>query len=529
MNANAESSNPLQEKDLVDRVMQDADIASFIARNTSVEPRVRGAAEWLVKEYPRASPKEYLETIRRLLQSLLDQKLSVFFSYKAKDKYIAKKIARWLEEWSAGKLHIEHMARFGVEQVGRDWRLRIEEAIPRCDWFLLLFPSPTDEGDERDWVLFEAGYRLRGEALGGRFVVLHHPDNDVANVLGDYQYVPAEVHSVAAFLEGLFQRPNWVPGMPPLNDRLRKLELKAKKIVDLIQEPSLSVRSCCGPHMEVAFEDASAVRGWKQLARGRVVESNEDCKRLFGLQVAKPLFRDWVARVEGAGQDEGWVLELAKAVQAAGDGLQIPAIRATFVLGEGGRVRPTICAVRRRKSDQRALAVDIVFTEAENAHDTSTMPPGVAALAIMLQFSVGFRYQVLERYVGRKLEGKEIMAFNRAINELMRQVARDPRFAKDPSSIRERTLASFIGEDKDVVQKMFERWDQLYRPDGEGEMDRAINEGDGEALANLIKELLEINQRFLTVTSKRFAELVAGSGFSAKLRTPVDTGTSLTK
>jgi hypothetical protein len=185
-------------------------------------------------------------------------------------------------------------------------------------------------------------------------------------------------------------------------------------------------------------------------------------------------------------------------------------------------VRPTICAVRRRKSDERAQAVDILFTEAELAHDTSVMNPELAALAIMLQFSVGFRYQVLERYVGRKLEGKDVMAFNRAINELTREAAQDPRFAGDRSSIRERTLASFVGQDKDVVQKMYERWDQLYRSDGEGEMDRAINESDGEALADLIKELLEINQRFLTVTAKRFAELVARPGSSAKLRTPVD-------
>ena len=42
-------------------------------------------------------------------------------------------------------------------------------------------------------------------------------------------------------------------------------------------------------------------------------------------------------------------------------------------------------------------------------------------------------------------------------------------------------------------------------------MDHAIANLDGEALAGLVKELLNMNQRFLTVTSKRFAELIAGS------------------
>ena len=72
-------------------------------------------------------------------------------------------------------------------------------------------------------------------------------------------------------------------------------------------------------------------------------------------------------------------------------------------------------------------------------------------------------------------------------------------------------MRAFVGEDKAVIQKMYERSDQLWREDGEGEMDRAIAKEDAEALEGLVKELLDMNQRFLTVTSKRFAELIAGS------------------
>jgi hypothetical protein len=47
---------------------------------------------------------------------------------------------------------------------------------------------------------------------------------------------------------------------------------------------------------------------------------------------------------------------------------------------------------------------------------------------------------------------------------------------------------------------MYERADQLWREDGEDEMDRAIANLDGETLARLIQELVEMNRRFLTVT-----------------------------
>ena len=199
----------------------------------------------------------------------------------------------------------------------------------------------------------------------------------------------------------------------------------------------------------------------------------------------------------------------AKAVQAAGQGRQLPAIRATFLLGDGRRMRPTICAVWRREGDLRAEAVDILFSEAELAGDTSFLSPGLAALAITMQFCVRFRYQVLERYLGRNLERKDVMAFNRAMIDLQREATRDPRFAEDRSLIRKKTLSCFAGEDKAAIEKMYERWDEFWRPDGEGKLDKAIIDMDGEALAGIVKELVEMIQQFLTVTSRRFAELIA--------------------
>jgi len=503
-----ESSNILQMTDRVARLMSDQRIADVIAKNTAVEPQVREACEWLVKQHDGVSDKTLLTALDRVLPALLAGSLRVFFSYKAKDKQIARQIASKLESWSAGKLKVKHMYDLQIEEPGRDWREKLERMIPQCDWFLLLLPSP---GDDRDWVHFEAGYFFRGQGLTGRLICLHHPDNKVADALDALESVPAEAGSVQAFLEGLFHKPNWIPGMPPLNEYLDHPDVKAREIVELIQPPvGPAERSWCGPHMEVAFEDASAVRGWEQLSLGHVIESNRDCMRLFRLDVTRRLFGDWVKAVAGAGQDEGWVMEFAGAVQAAGEGRQVPAIRATFGLDDQSRVRPQICALRRRKSDGRLEAVDILFNEIGLPPETTLMPPELAALAITLQYAVRFRYQVLEHYVGRELVGKDVLAFNRAVTTLMRETARDPRFAADPLLIRKKTLASFVGEDKAVVQKMYERADQLWRPDGEGEMDRAILNLDGKALAGFVQELLYMNQRFLEVTSKRFAELIAG-------------------
>ena len=496
------SAPPLER---VARVMNAKGIADFLARNAAAEPRARRAAEWLAKEHPDQSDEVLVAALSRVLPAIVSGTLNVFFSYKAKDEAIAGKIAEKLQAWSAGKLKIQDMGDLGVKEVGHEWREKIQKAIQQSDWFLLLLPTP---GDDRDWVLFEAGYFFRGQGLAGRLVCLHHPENAVADALDALESVPAEPRKVQAFLKGLFHEPDWIPGMPPLNQYLDELDLKAGEIVGLIERPVMGLKRCCGPHIEVAFEDASAVTGWEQLALGRVLESNDDSRRLFGLDLRPPLFGDWMRMVEGAGRNDGWVVDLARAVQAAGKGLQVPVVRATFGVADGRRVRPSICAVRRRKSDGKLEAVDILFNETDLPAETAHMKPELAALAITLQYAVRLRYQILERFAGRQLERKDVQAFNRAFNELAKQAIRDSRFA-DPDSLRKLTLASFTGDDWSVVEKMYERADQLWRRDCEGEVDRAIANLDGEALATLVAELIDMNQRFLEVTSKRFAELIA--------------------
>ncbi len=438
------TSSVLEETSGVDAILHEPVIENFIAKNINVEPYARDAAEWLLKHHATAPRKELVRTLRRVLRPLSRGSIKVFFSYKRKDQEIAQEIAARLTVWSAGKLEIEGMNRYTKELAGQDWHKKIMETIPQCDWFLLLLPSPGEQGDDRDWLLLEAGYYLRGlrgQDLAGRLVCLHHSDNEVANALKDRQSVPAEPGVVKDFLTGLFHESDFIPGMPALNKALPDLDGKAKEIVDLIQPPIR--KYCCGPHMEVEFEDASAVKGWAQLAAGKVVDSNEECRQLFGLKATKPIFGDWFKKAQGFGKDEGWVLELARAVQAVGDREEVPPIRTTIGLGQRRNVQPTICAVKQRKKDQKdqkVEAIDFLFNETVLPPETTEMNPALAALALTMQFAVRIRYQVLQMFLGRKLDRKDVSAFNRAMNELRRAAAGDPRFA-DPKAIEAKVVS----------------------------------------------------------------------------------------
>ena len=514
--SNTESSDARQDRvgTLLEGVRNDIESASSDAHvQRLLRKQAEQAANWLVKEHPREADEMLVSTLRDWLPRLRiwlfpppDGRVNVFFSYKKKDESIADTIARQLETWSAKKLWIRRMA---VLQVGHDWRAQIETMISQCDWLLLLLPPPEDQ---RDWVLYEAGYFSRGRGLGGRLVCLHHPDIEVSNALGALQSVPAEVGPVRAFLEELFCLPNFLPGLAEINSGLsNKLDSMAQEIVDQIKPPGQSVKFCCGPHMGVDFADASAVRGWEQLSV--TADSNPECKLLFGLdpEVNKPSFGDWV-RMLPEGERE-WITQLVDAVRAVGEGRVMRPINAPFCAPSGCRVQPRICAVRRSKTDRSVKGFDILFSKAEPPPPTATMPPELAALAITLDFAVRYRYQVLELFADRKLELGDVVDFQNHRLALLQQALDDRRF-KDRLEVRERTISAFVGEDRAVIQKMYDRSDQLWRQDGEGEMDRAIDNaknGDTEALEGLIKELLDMVQSFLTVTSKRFAELIAGN------------------
>lgn len=489
----------------VDRLMQDPEISEFLAKNGQVRIRVLEAASWLCNQHADVPDQEIIFALRRLLVPLRDEKLTVFFSYKARDLPVAVEVAKRLESWSAGKLRMEHMARFGVEEVGRNWRKKLEETIPRCDWFLLLLPER-----DRGWPLFEAGYFHRGQGLTGRLVCLHHSENELADALGATHSVPASQAAVMDFLTGLYLRPGWVPGLPPINPTLMNPEDKAREIVDLIQTPAQPGKKlCCGPHMEVVFENASRVTGWEELSLGSVVDSNKACLDLFGLEVSPERLGQWVGPKEGATGGRAWASELAEAVRAAAQGRTVPHVEGSFPLSNGRYVRPSICAVTRSQDDRALESVDILFAEVRSPFETGLMSPRLAALARTVEFSVRFRWEVLKHFSGRELEHKDVLAFNKALQTIEGVAVRDTQLSQEADLGQELTLSLFTGEEREELEKMYDRWAVLRRADGDGELDRALAGFETKTLEHLISELLQMNQRFLALTAARFADIIA--------------------
>lgn len=132
----------------VKQLLGEPEIAEFIVTHQGVADRITQAAELLVEK------DDALEALKKLLPALTEKEIYAFFSYKKKDELAAKTLVDLLRSKSAGKVKITYQKDFTEDYVGQRWRAKIREEIHRANWFILLFPDPSDDWD---WCLFETG------------------------------------------------------------------------------------------------------------------------------------------------------------------------------------------------------------------------------------------------------------------------------------------------------------------------------------------------------------------------------------
>ena len=90
----------------VEEILNEPEIKRFLDTNQNAAERVKRAAAGL-KEMADNSA-----ALKKLLPSLAEQTINVFFSYKKKDERAARTIVEVLRENAAGKLQIIYQAEF---------------------------------------------------------------------------------------------------------------------------------------------------------------------------------------------------------------------------------------------------------------------------------------------------------------------------------------------------------------------------------------------------------------------------------
>lgn len=481
----------------VDQLLGEPEIAKFIETHQGAAGRITQAAELLVEKDDAA------KALKKLLPALTEKEIYVFFSYKKKDELAAKTLVDLLRSKSAGKVKIVYQKDFTEDYVGKRWRAKIREEIHRANWFILLFPDPSDDWD---WCLFETGLFEAQLTSADRLICLHHPDTKIPNPIEGYHAVSATIPEVEKFLRMIFLKDNPVYGLEPINDSMDQQEITelAKIIVDAIRPPQKCLfRQTYEPWVELKFENPSDLQSKDDLDRALVQDANREALSLFDFIQKPPTWGKLRSGLPEDKEDDRWREELFHVIRKIIGGRQFSPVQAVFQTKDGRLIRPVACAVDRVGSIDGPIEVfHITFNEEVAAIDISSMPKDVSTLATYLRYAFRFRWEVLEKFGTSPMSEDDVERLHNTL-ERMRADATS-RGIRGVDAI----LGLFPPEQANRTSEMYHKWYQTSNPERKGELDIAIKNKEVDKIPEILARFIPASQEFLEVTADRFSELI---------------------
>jgi len=481
---------------IVDEVLNEPDIKRFLDTNQNAAERVRHAAERL------RGQTDNVAALRKLLPSLAEQAISVFFSYKKKDERAAVTIVDVLRECAADKLNITFQAEFMQVIAGRPWRDKISKAVRAANWFILLLPDPSEE---LDWCLFETGLFEAQLTSADRLICLHHPDTAVPSPIEGYHAVAATLPEVEKFLHMVFVEDDPIFGLPPINRKVEKrIPELARRIVDAIRIPrSRMNRIVFEPWIEIQLDEATPFLNEEHLDSAALLSANKEALDLFGLIECRKTFGELRAGIEERHRDGRWRRELVHVISKISTGRKFFPIQAVFQSHTGRMYRPVALAIDRAGPAGPIQTYHITFAEEVTTADTAAMPGRLALLATLLRMTFRFRWEVLEPFTRGPLSRDDIARLD--INLRRIKVDWQSRGSVGPEGI----LDLFEADQAKRLQEMFAAWSRVRNEEGTGELDIAIAKEDGERIPAILAAYLPTNQEFLELAADRFTAMIA--------------------
>lgn len=477
-------------------LLQQPEVAELVSNEESLGPKLEAAAQTLIQQYPDADQALLVSGLQKLARGLREDRLRVFVSYKKSEAAMAQVVLDELRERAGTKMEFSWSEEYPP---GEEWRQKISRSIKEANWFLLLLPDPAIDWD---WCLYETGLFRASMLPGDRLICLHHPDVPRPDQISDIQTVEANRESLEEFLRFVFLQENSMPGLAPINPHIEKrVPEVAKAICRAINPPAGRRR-----HFD-HFVMIEPPRGDGSLAEALIFESDVETAKLFGLIEVPDTWGELVSHLPSSPSASAqWIEELEQAVNLAAKGEWFDHPQGTFRASRGGKVyRPHLHAMDLM-SNNTVKSLQIIFVE-----DISPLPPeqsgiprDLASLATSLRLAYRFRWEVIEEFGNRdNLEEQDILALEETLERI--EAEAEVRGLMDPTAL----AGVFDEERSEWITQMYATWWKYRNPEGRGEMDVAMKAGDGAALKGILAALQELNQEYMAMASRRFAEWAA--------------------
>jgi hypothetical protein len=477
-------------------ILNEPEIKRFLDTNNNAAERVRRAASRLNGSLDK------VPALKKLLPSLAEQSINVFFSYKSKDERAARTIVEVLRENAAGKLQITYQADFMQEIAGKSWREKICKSVRSANWFILLLPDPSEE---LDWCLFETGLFEAQRTSADRLICLHHPDTTVPSPIEGYHHVAATLPEMEKFLNMVFIEDDPIYGLPPINGAIAKrIPELARRMVDAIRIPKSRMnRVVFEPWIEIQIGEPASFEELEHLDSATVLSANKEALDIFGLIECKSTFGELREGIEERNGDDRWRRELVHVIRKIIKGKRFFPVQAVFQSNTGRMYRPVALAIDRAGPSGPVQTYHVTFAEEVTSPDTTAMPDRLALLATLLRFAFRFRWEVLEPFTRGPLSEEDVSRLDISLRRINVDWQSRGAFGQDD-------IMKLFPEDKAKrVEEMFKTSHRLRNPEGTGELDIAMEKKDGARIPALLSAYLPLNQEFLELAADRFVGMIA--------------------
>lgn len=474
------------------KLLEDPKIAEWMNNHQGCEDEVRAAAKILCNK------NDALKALNKLLSSLCQRKLNVFFSYKTKDEPTAKTIVEELEKYSANILQVTYQARFPEKIAGKNWRKLIKDAVCRANWFILLLPDPNVDWD---WCLYETGLFESQYSSADSLICLHHPEIKMPDQISDYQGIPAEQSKVEGFLRMIFINDNPIPGLPAINKGIEKdIPDLAKKIINAINPPI--VRQFYEPWVSLKIENSKSLEDKNDLDKAIIESSNKQALRIFDFETQPATWGDLRQVIKEHKGDSRWREELFHVIRKIAQGRLFHPIQAVFESASGKLCRPIVNGVDRIGPEGPISIFHITFIEDVGVIEASSIPRELSILGTLLRITFRFRWEILEKFCKRAMTLDDIERLENTFQRMEKDW--ESRGIGDSNDIPD----LFKGEQKKHVWEMFINWDKIRNKEGTGELDIAMENKNLKEIQEILNKIYPNNQKFLEIVSQRFNEFI---------------------
>ena len=391
--------------------------------------------------------------------------------------------------------------------MGIDWREAIEEELFQADVLLLLFTSPAKEWD---WPLYEVGLFTSLDRNDHRDVVYLYSGNYRPEPLCHIQGVKVNLDDPAADEEGRdeliaflreFYTTTLITGTEPvLRPTISQSELR-QRAQDIRRAFRDAAATVIQPTYRLVLgvpsgdeEPGDAFDG-KIPETCRVEEITAPTLAIFGL-ATKP--NDWFGATSGL-LDQGWKDELNDQYRRAlGNKIAYPT-RSTFRgVDIAKNFRAMITHLEVSETRVMRIAIELI---------PEYMPAVVGGPAFnVLRVATRFRMEFLDRFQGQMERHVSQVGEDKAFSTLWSVLLSVEQEGRDFHHLDAAIVKSVFGDNDDdraIATSMIENWNMTRL-----ELQRAVEQRDVGRSEAVLRELREVNTRFLVMISRRHCQLI---------------------